>query len=334
MTDAQPRLYRSLETNAGRDGFDTIVAAAAATYASLRNPSEAQARDFGRLAAPLWSRIAPETQRTLAAALSRSPRVPRALVERLLAAPVEVSAPFLLASPCLTATDLATMAIEGDARHAEIAARRRSGRAGLANAPQATGDVAPPLPEAVEPSQPPVSETLQPAPQTAAETREALRRMVRPGRLFLDPGAVQTIGDLVGLARSGDGEGVYRGIAHLLAVPEQRIAAMREEAEGRLLAFALKALHAGPADALTIVMLMKPSVGRDVEAFEALRLAYRTLEIDACRAALSLPARPAGPAPSLAPRLDDLGSRERHPHRRVFGRRPGTGQADGNARSA
>ncbi|WP_102957755.1 hypothetical protein [Mangrovicella endophytica] len=221
MKNAAPRIFRSLETQTGAEAFDTIVSAAVAAYGSLRAPSETQARDFGKLVVPAWDKISADTRRTLAAALSHSPRVPRAVVEKLITAPVEISAPFLVASPVLTDTDLASLAASGDERIRRILSGRNSADASLQafrdktardNAAAArTETMLPSRKQTVSASPAPVPVPPQPAHQmrsapkpviaappiaeerltsngagimekTAAAAREALLRLARPGR--------------------------------------------------------------------------------------------------------------------------------------------------------
>ncbi|HEY9055897.1 MAG TPA: hypothetical protein VIN77_01985 [Aurantimonas sp.] len=308
MKDVVPSIFRSLEKEAGQGGFDTIVTAAVASFAARRNPSERQAHEFGRLVAPAWDKIDTRTKRALAAALSQSPRVPRTIVEQLLAAPVDVAAPFLVASPCLTADDIAVLAGKSSAKLQRILDRRResgetTGRHS-ADAAAPTANPAPMMPPSDGTKEAPAKalgtiESDTPRPNTAepanvSEARAALLRLAEPGKHLAEPvaGAPATIGGIVEMARIGCQHLAYDGLATMLKVPDSRMREIIDDPTGEILAAALKAIGVGPADALTIIMLLKPRVGLDIAAFTAMKSAYRDLDVDACRGRFGLSSAP------------------------------------------
>ena len=360
MTDAAPRLFRSLETAAGRDGFDTVVLAAAAAYASLRSPSDRQARDLGRLVAPVWPKITPDTQRSLSAMLSRAPRVPRVLLDLLIGAPVEISAPFLLSSPALSPADLSRLALIRDARLDRVlagrAARTEHGSVEAptgeapASAPEeretrparhpepapdpAKGEstpspirpeleaprfvaLAPPLsPERLPPLTPDDPEA---APSKAESVRQALRRLVGGGRRARPlSDEVPSRDALLRAALNRDEEGFYGALSRLFDLQNERLRPIIADETGERLAVALKAARFGAADALSILMMLKPRIGLDVAAFERMSGFYRALGTEDCRALVM-----AGPASKHRPvAVDAPGPREgSEPHRPQFGRR-------------
>lgn len=354
MTDAGPRIFRTLEKDAGRGGFDTIVNAAVAAYGSLRAPTATQARDFGKLIAPVWERVSEETQRTLAAALSRSPRVPRELVDLLIAAPIEVSAPFLMRSPALSAADVEALTRSGDPRVVKLIEQREPPRISAASsrktaekpkdADPATDEVAAILPASpavsATPSQPKqaparvrldspplafdaAEEATSPAaPVTAAGVRETLRRLVRAGRANAPRDALPSAAELTTRALRRDEEGFYTGLAQALSLSPARLAEIRAEATGELLAIALKALQLTPPDALSVLMLLKPRLGLDINAFDGLNRYYRQLKAEDCRRLVGgAPSRPILKAPKLQPQTADLQAPARGPQRAHFGRR-------------
>ncbi|WP_206454853.1 hypothetical protein [Aurantimonas marina] len=334
-----PSIFRSLEKEAGQGGFDTIVTAAVASFAAHRNPSERQAHEFGRLVAPAWDKIDTKTKRALAAALSQSPRVPRTIVEKLLAAPIDTAAPFLVASPCLTADDIEVLARRSSPKLQRILGRRRkSGEATDRPSAEAAAPAAVPAPT-MSPSgatkkaaakavvaiknNAPRPHTAEPA--NVSEARAVLLRLAEPGKHLAKPAASAptTVVGIVEMARAGCTNLAYDGLALMLKVPDSRMREMFDDPTGEILAAALKAINTGPADALTIIMLLKPRVGRDIAAFNAMKFAYRDLDVDECRGRFGLSSAPPARNPVLHQRqYADLEPRiEASAPRPVFGRR-------------
>lgn len=355
MKDDSPRLFRALEKTAGRDGFDTIVSAAVASYGSLRSPGDNQARDFGRLVVPLWDKIRPETRRALAAALSHSPRVPRPIVELLIAEPLEISAPFLTSSPALGTADLQALRasrdrrlrkiIEGRTASAEITAPRETPSAepvaptaaeaappSLVTPPPAAATETPEAPAVptrrVAPSEPvaarPAEEALRagvapPATSAADLIRETLRRLALPGGRDR---AVPTLHELVALAVQQDGPRFYEGLRQALDLADDVLQMIAEDDSGERLAVAIKALGASPADALTILMMLKPDIGLDVAKFSLMTRFYRALKAEDCAALTrGTRARRTVATPRLEPQYEDLQPLPRAAPPADFGRR-------------
>ncbi|MBC8129059.1 MAG: hypothetical protein H7Y08_01910 [Rhizobiaceae bacterium] len=382
MKVASPRIFRSLEHTGGRDGFDTIVGAAVASYGSLRAPSERQARDFGRLVVPLWDKVSSDTRRAFAAALSKSPRVPREIVDCLLAEPIEVSAPFLMSTPIFSEAELKALALGPDRHIRKIFAERirrseskdpalesatqglplpaleksvsklhveataiadhkpshlaRPAEASAEDAQDEPVTTAPPLapdhgPFASLGNDRPRGERATPAsapeprPDRSAATimRETLRRLVLPGRRSASSSAATpSMAELVGMAVRQNAADFYDGLGRMLGLNEDAVVAIAAEPTGDRLAIALKALNAASADAMTVLMMMKPSIGLDVEAFERMTRTYRALKPADCAALVDASAhRPRLSAPTLAPQYQDLSPLPRSEARPVFGRR-------------
>ncbi|BDA83675.1 hypothetical protein Sa4125_12170 [Aureimonas sp. SA4125] len=373
MKHDSQRLFRALEKTAGRDGFDTIVSAAVASYGSLRSPGDNQARDFSRLVVPLWDKIRPETRRALAAALSHSPRVPRPIVDLLIAEPLEISAPFLTSSPVLGTSDLLALRASRDRRLRKIIAGRAPSPGSatpspplatptastepLAAAPldvsapkpagspepaafetAAAPDVFTSEPQAAAPVFPelrttgapaagadrseaaPQTNDMTPSPQGAADLiRQTLRRLARPGgREMRGP----SLHALVALAVQQDGASFYEGLRQALDLSQDVLVKIAEDDSGERLAVAVKALGAGPADALTILMMMKPDIGLDVAKFSLMTRFYRALKVEDCAAiAHGSRLRKAVSAPALEPQYQDLQPLPRAAPPAEFGRR-------------
>ena len=354
MKDAAPRIFRSLERQFGQGEFDTVVAAAVATFSSLRNPSAAQVEDLSRLVVPLWGRIRNETKRNLAASLSHARRVPRSLVELMLESPVEVSAPFLVSSPVLTDTDLSTLAASSDERVARLVHNRGARGTVPPEMVETVSRQPAPPPEKPAPSKivPPreeepvaaieapslaadfLSETpfnaRTPAPgrpmppRNADEARELLRRLAMAGRGPVKPRRTPDLADLINAAFCREEVLFYETLTEIFSLESATLERIISEPTGETLAVALKALKASSADALSILMLMKPAVGLDVATFDSMARFYKALPPEDCRNMIASSRH----APLTSPEV----YRSPDHARRDFGRRiarPGQREAKG-----
>lgn len=351
MKDAAPKVFRSLERQGGPH-LDDVVAAAVSAFAALRRPTPRQCDDLAKLVLPLWDRVSADALRNAAAALSHSDRVPRALVERFAAAPVEVAAPFLVSSPLLTEEDVARLARSDDERLRRLAVGR-TGRAASsvpapapavparATAPTRPEIAAPPLVpfELAGPAEPEPAPERRPAPTegeaivaSAAGVRETLRRLVLGSRAAarrLEPA------DLLAAAMERDADLFADRLAAMLELDGAMRARIMEDATGERLAVALRALDLRQADALSILILLKPRIGLDVAAFDAIARYYAQLQPSDCRrlvggnAARSASAPPV-PAPRALPapraRIEPIAQ-----PRTSFGRRAERPVGRGNA---
>ncbi len=334
MKDAAPRIFRSLERQFGQGEFDTVVAAAVATFGSLRNPTAAQVEDLSRLVVPLWQRVGAETKRNVAASLSHARRVPRSLVELLVESPVDVAAPFLVSSPVLTEADLARLLGSGDERVVRLVRNRHergfqpppAGADAPSPAPAATA--APARPEVEAPSlaadflaetpfnaRPPAPGRRAP-PRTAEEARDLLRRLATAGRGRLKR-AQPGFSDLMNAALAREDAEFYALLTEIFTLDADTLERMISEESGERLAIALRALRASPGDALSVLMLMKPAIGLDVARFDSTARFYKALRPEDCRAMVE--------AMRFAPRHVPVSSEEafrtRDPARPSFGRR-------------
>ncbi|MCB8838270.1 hypothetical protein [Aurantimonas sp. VKM B-3413] len=315
MTDPQPRIFRRLEKETGRDGFDTIVAAAVTAFAALRHPGRKHASDFARLVVPLWDKIGPETKRAAAGALAVLPQVPPELSLKILAEPAEIADAFR--NPVAAAPSPAPQPERRDSRAQAI---RPHGETTATPAPQAG------------------------LPATAEDARIMLRRLVQAGPSPAAPApasaAARTthVTGILSAARSGEAGAAYAEIATLLGRGPDFSTELAADRTGDVLASALKAIGVEDADAMTAVILLKPRIGLNIEAFERMKDFYRSLSADACHARLGLPpvrtSRPA--APALKPQALDIDRPLRSGTARApFGRRqvlPSRGLAVGGER--
>jgi uncharacterized protein (DUF2336 family) len=330
MKDANPHIFRSLETAAGSAEFDTIVTAAVSTYGALRKPSETQARDFARLVLPVWDRLKPQTKRALGASLSHSTNVPRGLVEKLFDEPIEIAAPFLVSSPVLTPADRLRIAQDRDLRLRRVSdaapsAVERSTASPASVAEPAAEQPADPIvqpggDEKANRRHPPREEpaTIYEPGKAAAAVRETLRRLVQPGSR--SSSQRMTMIDLLDLAVRGDAAETLAGLADMAGIDGKAADRIAADETGERLAVALKAIGASDADAMTIIMMLKPRVGLDVAIFDIMARYYRALKRDDC--ILLIGGRRRAEAPSLEPFFQDVERPDRGAQpRAAFGRR-------------
>jgi uncharacterized protein (DUF2336 family) len=318
MKDVAPRIFRSLESPRGRAEFDVIVTAAVAAYGSLRSPTEAQSLEFGRLVAPLFERTRPETRRALSASLSHSSRVPPEIVDLVVDSAVEISAPFLVSTPSLSPAHLERLAARGDERIGKILAGRRErglDTVGAASpAPRRAYDEAPPLAPAHlserAPREPVVDAAS--AADAAAFVRDTLRQIAGAGR-----GDSRTVGAaLLRAARHGEAAFFGAAAARLGLSAEERRQAQEDEG-GRTLAQALKNAGVDTGQALAILMLVRPKIGLDVQAFREMAERYRTLPAEPLRGEHRSASDPVERAPR-EPSAFEPGAKTSVPERRSF----------------
>ena len=261
MQHIDPRIYRSLEKQNGRAGFDTIVLAALESYLALREPNERQALDLSRLIVPSWDRISHDARVAIAEALIACDILPAALAEKL-------------------------QAMEFLPRTLDLATPPRAGQPPKIAVPKIVA------------SRAVVNETNAPAPDhlsNADTVRETLRRLVQPGLAATRPlaaagtGVPKSIADILEIARSNECDLAYDAICRWMRLVPQQAEAMASDPSGMVLTRVLRACRAAEADVLSLVVLLKPAVSLDADAFEAIKRNFRELDIDECRTALGLP---------------------------------------------
>ena len=264
MQHVDPRIFRSLEKQNGKAGFDTIVFAALESYLTLREPNERQALDLSRLIVPSWDRISHDARVAIADALVACAIVPTALAEKLEALG-HLPQALGIAGP------------DRASRSRKVAAQK----------------VVVSTPASAE-----LAEANDPAPEhlSNAETvRETLRRLVQPGLAATRPLAgagtevPKTLADILDIARSNDCDLAYDAICRWMRLAPQQGEAMASDPSGLVLIRVLRACRATEADALSLVVLLKPAISLDADAFEAIKQNFRELVIDECRTALGLP---------------------------------------------
>ena len=226
------------------------------------------------------------------------------------AAPVSPLGPCAPTCPTAPAAPVAAQAadIQPPARDLrEAAAIPRKNDAATQPAPPATEEAV------VTPAAP---------PQGAADRiRETLRRIARSGNPEPELKG-PTLHELVVLAVQQDMARFYAGLGQALDLSADTLRKIEADVSGERLAVAIKALGASPADALTVMMMLKPEIGLDVAKFSLMTRFYRALKAEDCAALTGRPpARQSVAAPRLEPLHQDLEPLPRNAPPANFGRR-------------
>ncbi|MCE7027015.1 hypothetical protein [Jiella avicenniae] len=235
----------------------------------------------------------------MAISLATSPHVPRPVVDLLLVQPAEFSAPFLFSSPCLTKEDAGMIGATQDTVPGATPGRQCPDSALRAKSARSHGR-----------SRQQKDDAAQPPLQSAAAVRDALRALVRtkprrplaaasptpktpPVDASQPSGLAATAAALLREARAGNADRALGSIAASLKLQADTIEKLATDGDGRLLAAALKLLGLTVADAMTVLMMVHRTAGRDVAAFAQLRRHYEDLSVESCVAALGVSDHPA-----------------------------------------
>lgn len=101
-----------------------VLMATVTSFECLPHPSKSELRQFAELFMPLFLASSDESRREAIAALSQNPNVPQAVAFFIASQPIALSAPFLIASKCLSDETLITIARTQGAAHARAIVRR------------------------------------------------------------------------------------------------------------------------------------------------------------------------------------------------------------------
>ncbi len=212
----------------------------------------------------------------LAERLASYPTAPRAVIERLARDAVEVAAPILERSSCLTASDLETIARELGGAHADLIASRHCRRAGRMQAPE------PGRTAAVEAAE--LSELFYAAGST--ERRLILISLdyapIEPSR----PSTFMQRADtwrLEAAALQHNSEIVVRELERTLGISRAQARRIISDESGEPIVVAAKAMDL-PADVVQRVLLfMNPRVGQSVDRVYELAKLYGEIGVNAAR---------------------------------------------------
>src|SRR5271166_6464062 len=212
----------------------------------------------------------------LAERLSAYPSAPHAVIERLARDKTEVAAPILEHSPCLTDSDLSSIATEHGGAHAEVIARRRCA---VAPRPQA------PMPQdriAAEASE--LSELFYAA--GAAERRLVLINLDYAPIAPLQPAAFLQRADtwrLEAAVLQHNTEAVVRELERTLGLSRAQARRVISDESGEPIIVAAKAMDL-PADVVQrILLFMNPRIGQSVDRVYELSQLYGEISVNAAR---------------------------------------------------
>jgi hypothetical protein len=241
---------------------------------------------YAELAVRLIDAVEVPERAALAARLAAVSSAPRAVLMRLARDVIEVAAPILRQSPCLTAADLDAVAACGGAHADAIAARpvaaKTAPAAVVAATPSAGGTGAPA--EAAE-----LAELFYAA--GATERRLILSNldyaMVTPA----PPACAMQRSDIWRLesaALQHNGEAVVHELERVLGVSRAQVRRIINDELGEPIVVAAKAMEL-PSDVLQRVLLfMNPHVGQSVDRVNELAELYRDISADAARRLLAI----------------------------------------------
>jgi hypothetical protein len=210
----------------------------------------------------------------LAERLASCPCAPRQVIERLARDELEVAAPILDRSPCLTSSDLDAIANELGGAHADLIAKRRSRRAAPGLEPSRSSAV-----QAAE-----LSELFYAA--GAAERRWILIGLdyapIEPSR----PRAFMQRTDTwrrEAAALQQNSEIVARELERTLAISRTQARRIITDESGEPIVVAAKAMDL-PTDVVQRVLLfMNPRIGQSVDRVYELAELYREIAVNAAR---------------------------------------------------
>ena len=210
----------------------------------------------------------------LAERLASYPCAPRMVIERLARDALQVAAPILERSPCLTGADLDAIANELGGAHADLIDQRRSRRATQAPKPSRSLPV-----QAAE-----LSELFYAA--GPAERRLILIGLdyapIEPSR----PCAFMQRTDtwrLEGAALQQNSEIVVRELERTLAISRTQARRIITDESGEPIVVAAKAMDL-PADVVQrLLLFMNPRIGQSVDRVYQLAELYREIAVDAAR---------------------------------------------------
>jgi hypothetical protein len=218
----------------------------------------------------------------LAERLASYPSAPRAVIERLARDEIEVAAPILERSPCLTSSDLESIAMEHGGAHADLIAKRRSAVSRRVQAPEPQDRIA-----SAEASE--LSELFYAA--GAAERRLMLINLdyapIAPSR----PSAFMQRADtwrLEAAALQHNMEAAVRELERTLGISRVQARRVISDESGEPIVVVAKAMDL-PADVVQRVLLfMNPRIGQSVDRVYELAELYGEISVNAARRLMAI----------------------------------------------
>lgn len=283
MRAVQPASQRFEYSSVFRSGFtstssyraaskaDRLLRAAVTAFCANPRPTRREIIQFDDLTQPLLDTASQETLRFMAATLAHSSYAPPALVRRLAALPVEISAPLLMRSPALTPIDLLALIARHGLDHARVIAHR-SGLderiLQIIHSLETADEKAASAPDATDASS---------APRALDETRDLLRTMMQPaqpilpGRTLSRPSANQSQAEKIrwidkqetylklrSTALAGTDILFHGALADALGLAPEQARAIAKDTDTARIIVALRALPLSAEEAFLIMQCVRP----------------------------------------------------------------------------
>lgn len=303
--------FRQIARRGAPNKAERLFRASISAYCTLTFPSQQETQQLEDLTLPLYPSVSRDTLRFVCAALSECETPPRALVEKLVEEPPEISAPLLVRTQSLSDVDLIALIARKGIGHARVIARRRDLHpaiktlvAAMERKEASAQDISLQPADAVETT--PVAKTkrladLLPAKapshrlgeaeieivrkRTAEETRIALRKMMAaPASAELDP---QVSGQkLRDAALSGSRELFVATLGDVLRVDRDHASALIGTGDFRALLVALRSLDLPGESAFLLVACAFPNRFPHPVAIRQLLETYKSIELAEARETL------------------------------------------------
>lgn len=257
---------------------DRLLRAAVTAFCANPRPTRRETIQFDDLAGPLLEAASEETLRFMAATLSQSIYAPAALIRRLAALPVEISAPLLMRSPALTSIDLLALI----ARHGLAHARAIACRPEL---DERILQIIHSLEANKNNAKPPRA-----SPQLE-ETRDRLRTMMQKPPQAIDARWHSKPGNYLKLrstALAGTATLFHTAFADALAISPMLAKAIIEEGDTARIIVALRSLNLSEEEAFLIMQCLRPARDRHgiaafLEAWQAITQEQAARMVDGWR---------------------------------------------------
>lgn len=240
--------FRDLEGPPLTRTKDVVLMATVSSYEAMPHPGRNDVRQFSELFEPVFRASSLEAQRNAAAALARSPHVPRSVAWFLATQPIAVAALFLAASPTLDDELLIAAARLKGRDHAKAIAARPNLSVKVVDALVALHQGLPERPAQPQTDATPATETAGQSRLAREETlRQTLKSLVARDALTRDEESEDAAAErdealLMRFARLREAKAFSRMLAHCLGSSIWLTNRIMLDLSGLQLATALKAL--------------------------------------------------------------------------------------------
>lgn len=258
---------------------ERLFRAAVSAFCSLTRPSRREIAQLDDLALPLFDMVSVESRRYVAAALSECESVPKALINRLCAEPVDIAAPLLVRSKALSDIDLIALIGRHGLPHARAIARRSGLNQTIAHLIRALERRAPAAAPAAEPAGSRTGETAT-AGDAADNARRRLRSMMLPARKDGDhePTEDSRYAKLRAAALTGNPAFFQVALANALDMDAASARSVADTSNHAALLSALRALDLAGERAFLIAAAVFPGQFAHAEAIRLFLERYRSLD--------------------------------------------------------